>query len=101
MYSICCKSLTTAYHRRRAEQSALRTCHHHDIDVGAAHHRQKGSLGFAYDNSSMSEEKIRDAVMGELKNIPPEFLNRVDDIIVFSASQRKTSKKSPQRCSTR
>ena len=31
-----------------------------------------------------SEKKIREAVMGELKNVfRPEFLNRVDDIIVF------------------
>jgi len=54
---------------------------------------RKGSLGFAYDNSSMSEEKIRDAVMGELKNtFRPEFLNRVDDIIVFSRLTKENIK---------
>ena len=37
------------------------------------------------DNGRMSEEQIRDAVMGELKRaFRPEFLNRVDEIIVFN-----------------
>ena len=37
----------------------------------------------------MSDEKIREAVMGELKNaFRPEFLNRVDDIIVFRKLQK-------------
>ena len=44
-----------------------------------------GTLGFAPQSSeTVSEKKIREAVMGELKNVfRPEFLNRVDDIIVF------------------
>ena len=44
-----------------------------------------GTLGFApQSNETMSEKKIREAVMGELKNVfRPEFLNRIDDIIVF------------------
>lgn len=44
-----------------------------------------GTLGFAPQSSeTMSEKKIRESVMGELKNVfRPEFLNRVDDIIVF------------------
>ncbi len=44
-----------------------------------------GTLGFAPQSSeTMSEKKIREAVMGELKNVfRPEFLNRIDDIIVF------------------
>ena len=43
------------------------------------------SLGFGNEKgSSMSDEKIKEAVMGELKKaFRPEFLNRVDDIIVF------------------
>ncbi len=49
------------------------------------------SLGFgAEKGGSMSDEKIRDAVMGELKNaFRPEFLNRVDDIIVFRKLQKE------------
>ena len=44
------------------------------------------AFGFAdaAESGERSEEKIREAVMGELRNtFRPEFLNRVDDIIVF------------------
>ncbi len=47
---------------------------------------QTGSIGFSSDNNggTLSQTKIHDAVMGELKNtFRPEFLNRIDDIIVF------------------
>jgi len=47
---------------------------------------QRGSLGFSNDMNGgiLSETKIKDFVMGELKKtFRPEFLNRVDDIIVF------------------
>ena len=47
---------------------------------------QGGPLGFADSNGSgsLSQSQIRDAVTGELKAaFRPEFLNRVDDIIVF------------------
>lgn len=51
----------------------------------------KGTLGFTADsNESMDDKKIREAVMGELKNVfRPEFLNRVDDIIVFHQLTRE------------
>ncbi len=51
----------------------------------------KGTLGFAADsNESMDDKRIREAVMGELKNVfRPEFLNRVDDIIVFHQLTRE------------
>ncbi len=56
-------------------------------NVGAKKISQSGQgiLGFAPDkNETADEKKIREAVMGELKNVfRPEFLNRVDDIIVF------------------
>jgi len=48
--------------------------------------RETGSLGFSTDvnGSGMTDEKIKESVMGELKRtFRPEFLNRVDDIIVF------------------
>ena len=46
---------------------------------------QGGSLGFTHNESeTMSHAKINEAVMGELKRaLRPEFLNRIDDIIVF------------------
>ena len=45
-----------------------------------------GSLGFtgSEDGGAISQTKIHDAVMGELKRtLRPEFLNRVDEVIVF------------------
>ncbi len=51
----------------------------------------QGTLGFAPEKSETADErKIREAVMGELKNVfRPEFLNRVDDIIVFRQLNQK------------
>lgn len=47
---------------------------------------KKQSLGFSTEtNLSEDNRRIRDNVMGELKKtFRPEFLNRIDDIIVFS-----------------
>ena len=44
------------------------------------------SIGFSGEQGqTLSDEKIREAVMGELKQaFRPEFLNRVDEIIVFN-----------------
>lgn len=51
---------------------------------------KQSSMGFTSGGSSMSFERIREAVMGELKNtFRPEFINRVDDIIVFSRLTRE------------
>lgn len=46
---------------------------------------KKASFGFSAESQeTLSHEKIKDAVMGELKQcFKPEFLNRIDDIIVF------------------
>lgn len=45
---------------------------------------KKSSLGFAPEQKATDSEKIKEMVLGELKNtFRPEFLNRVDDIIVF------------------
>ncbi|MEX0789432.1 MAG: ATP-dependent Clp protease ATP-binding subunit [Actinomycetota bacterium] len=45
---------------------------------------RKTSLGFASDNSEVTYEKMKEKLMQELKHgFRPEFLNRVDDIIVF------------------
>ena len=54
-------------------------------NVGARRIIEKQSaLGFG-DNSSSKEFDMRDAVMAELRQVfRPEFLNRVDDIIVFN-----------------
>lgn len=45
---------------------------------------KQSSLGFT-ENKEQESENIKDIVMGELKNtFRPEFLNRIDDIIVFN-----------------
>lgn len=46
---------------------------------------QQKNLGFANSSKETDSEKLREIVMGELKStFKPEFLNRVDDIIVFN-----------------
>ena len=54
-----------------------------------------GSLGFtANEGGVMSQTKIHEAVMGELKKtLRPEFINRVDDIIVFRQLTKDDIKK--------
>lgn len=45
---------------------------------------EKATFGFVANENDRTDEKIKEAVMGELKkSFRPEFLNRVDDIIVF------------------
>ena len=60
-------------------------------NVGAKYITNESSkdLGFAFSDEKEAEkedyQKIKETVMGELKNtFRPEFLNRVDDIIVFT-----------------
>lgn len=68
-------------------------------NVGAKLITQKNAaFGFTGDEKSKEEakekEQIREAVMGELKKtFRPEFLNRVDDIIVFDRLQKDDIKK--------
>ncbi len=46
---------------------------------------EKATFGFVANSDDRTDEKIKEAVMGELKNtFRPEFLNRIDDIIVFN-----------------
>lgn len=56
-------------------------------NVGASTIRKQKTLGFASPNSKDAEneyEKMKENVMDELKrSFRPEFLNRIDDIIVF------------------
>lgn len=58
------------------------------------------ALGFKgeEDNGTMSQSDIKDAVMGELKKcFRPEFLNRVDDIIVFEQLNKDDIKEIARR----
>ena len=46
---------------------------------------QSKVIGFGEDSDKISDEKIKSAVMGELKKaFRPEFLGRIDEVIVFS-----------------
>ena len=59
-----------------------------------------GALGFKGEegNGTMSQSDIKDAVMGELKKcFRPEFLNRVDDIIVFEQLNKDDIKEIARR----
>ena len=58
------------------------------------------ALGFKGEegNGTMSQSDIKDAVMGELKKcFRPEFLNRVDDIIVFEQLNKNDIKEIARR----
>ncbi len=46
---------------------------------------KQADLGFKNDDEDKNDENIKDIVLAELKNtFRPEFLNRIDDIIVFN-----------------
>lgn len=62
-------------------------------NVGAHTIRKQKTLGFAVNQEDMAKneyEKMKENVMGELKrSFRPEFLNRVDDIIVFHSLDKE------------
>jgi ATP-dependent Clp protease ATP-binding subunit ClpC len=62
-------------------------------NVGASTIRRQKSLGFAFEDKNAKEsgyEKMKDNIMKELKDsFRPEFLNRIDDIIVFHQLEEK------------
>jgi ATP-dependent Clp protease ATP-binding subunit ClpC len=53
-------------------------------NVGAQILRKQGSLGFKAQSEEMSYQDMKEKLMEEVKKtFKPEFLNRIDDIIVF------------------
>ena len=74
-------------------------------NVGARLITEKHGLGFgdggrgsADENDEADQKRIRDNVLGELKRaFRPEFLNRVDEIIVFRKLTRKDIKEIARR----
>src|SRR5687767_12978703 len=53
-------------------------------NVGAETIRKQSSIGFGASSDETSYEKMRDKIMDEAKRaFRPEFLNRLDDIVVF------------------
>jgi ATP-dependent Clp protease ATP-binding subunit ClpC len=65
-------------------------------NVGATLIKKGATLGFrgANDSEEMSYKEIKNRVMGELnKTFRPEFLNRIDELIVFKSLNREEIKK--------
>jgi ATP-dependent Clp protease ATP-binding subunit ClpC len=55
-------------------------------NIGARYLERRAHLGFQSAMEGATEKKIEELVMGEVKRLfNPEFLNRVDEIIVFNA----------------
>ncbi|MBI2013390.1 MAG: AAA family ATPase [Candidatus Colwellbacteria bacterium] len=62
-------------------------------NVGSEHLREMSKLGFSGEDKTSTEatsEDYKSRVMSELKDhFRPEFLNRIDDVIVFNTLSRK------------
>jgi ATP-dependent Clp protease ATP-binding subunit ClpC len=55
-------------------------------NIGARFIQKKASLGFQSTDSSAISRSVSDMVLGEVrKTFNPEFINRIDEIIVFDA----------------
>jgi ATP-dependent Clp protease ATP-binding subunit ClpC len=55
-------------------------------NIGARYIERKGRVGFQSNDEDATSSRIQDMVMGEVKKtFNPEFINRVDEIIVFDA----------------
>jgi ATP-dependent Clp protease ATP-binding subunit ClpC len=64
-------------------------------NIGAAEIARNTPLGFAVseDETGITYEDMKSRIMGELKKVfRPEFLNRIDDVIVFHKLQREEIK---------
>jgi len=55
-------------------------------NIGARFIEKKGRMGFASNDARDTAERVNEMVMGEVKRtFNPEFINRVDEIIIFDA----------------
>jgi ATP-dependent Clp protease ATP-binding subunit ClpC len=55
-------------------------------NIGARHLMKRKGLGFQVDKEDMVTEKVEDLVKQEVKRtFNPEFLNRLDEVIIFNA----------------
>ena len=63
-------------------------------NVGAREIAKPGTMGFGAGASQLSDKEIKSRAMGELKKLfRPEFLNRVDEIVVFKSLTREQTRK--------
>ncbi len=59
-------------------------------NVGANHIKKQGTVGFKPVDEKNSYELMKEQIMGDLKNtFKPEFLNRIDEVIVFHALNKE------------
>lgn len=62
-------------------------------NVGASSLRYNKYVGFSVDDEKVDYERMKDQVMEELKrSFRPEFLNRIDEVIVFHALEKEQLK---------
>jgi ATP-dependent Clp protease ATP-binding subunit ClpC len=55
-------------------------------NIGARYIEKKGRMGFASNEARDTAERVNEMVMGEVKKtFNPEFINRIDEIIIFDA----------------
>jgi ATP-dependent Clp protease ATP-binding subunit ClpC len=55
-------------------------------NIGARHLQKKQGLGFASDRDDVVSDKVEELVRSEVKKtFNPEFLNRLDEVIIFQA----------------
>ena len=55
-------------------------------NIGARHLERRANLGFQSANEAATDRKIEDLVLSEVRRLfNPEFLNRLDEVIVFNA----------------
>lgn len=59
-------------------------------NVGASELRRNKYVGFNVQDETQNYKDMKDKVMGELKRaFRPEFINRIDEIIVFHSLEKK------------
>ncbi len=62
-------------------------------NIGAEVIKNQSSLGFRTSDEAMTYQKMKDRLLGEIeKHFRPEFLNRLDDIIVFQSLSKNDLK---------
>ncbi|MBI4462015.1 MAG: ATP-dependent Clp protease ATP-binding subunit, partial [Acidobacteria bacterium] len=55
-------------------------------NIGARFLQRRATVGFTAPSEEMTQQKLEEMVMGEVKRIfNPEFLNRLDEVIIFHA----------------
>ena len=68
-------------------------------NLGARHLDKRGQLGFSAPNKDGVPSKVEDMVMAEVKRaFNPEFLNRLDEVILFNSLTRRRSAARSSTC---